>query len=407
MEYNFTFDEKDDDGSPRFHLFVAASCPLASSVAAARTLLRLEDAISMDVADGQSGAGWVFLDGATCSPWKDRGGPFWLHEAYQLADPLCTTQIQLPVLWDTVAQRIVSNDSWEMMKLMSKDASKNGLSVWNDSLGVIAKEGLFPEEMYKQVSLANEAVNGIAVMASRLQNDLLTPSETAGLEFLRNGRREDSPTVVEARKKVVATLEELDNLLGKKRFLLGDYVTGPDVYLGMFLFILDSSYWEAYELRKAEGYKGSVITGDGYANLKGYAREMYRLVQPTVQFESFRQPFRIGQAVEFTRQSYLSTTVGKEALNGDTEALNGDSIEKKELPDLHKIRAVLEKPAGYRRSDPGNQSDQSASTTLKPDRVLCEGITMPFFFRRDSWAIYRNMDLRDDDIILSSGVKMG
>ena len=36
-----------------------------------------------------------------------------------------------------------------------------------------------------------------------------------------------------------------------------------------------------------------------------------------------------------------------------------------------------------------------------------DGVPMPPFFRHDSWQVYRNMDLRDDDIILSSGVKMG
>ena len=36
----------------------------------------------MDVADGQSGAGWVLLDGTSCAPWGGRPGPFYLHEAF-------------------------------------------------------------------------------------------------------------------------------------------------------------------------------------------------------------------------------------------------------------------------------------------------------------------------------------
>ena len=57
----------------------------------------------MDVADGQSGAGWVLLHGTSCSPWEATAAsatPFYLHEVYRLSDPLCTTRITMPVLWD-------------------------------------------------------------------------------------------------------------------------------------------------------------------------------------------------------------------------------------------------------------------------------------------------------------------
>ena len=32
---------------------------------------------------------------------------------------------------------------------------------------------------------------------------------------------------------------------------------------------------------------------------------------------------------------------------------------------------------------------------------------MPSWYRQDSWELYRNLNMKDDDIILSSGVKMG
>ena len=86
--------------SGRYHLFVSGVCPWASGVRAARHVLGLEGVVTMDVADGQSSAGWVFLEGVTCEPWAGRAGPFYLHEAYQTADPMVTCRITVPVLWD-------------------------------------------------------------------------------------------------------------------------------------------------------------------------------------------------------------------------------------------------------------------------------------------------------------------
>jgi len=326
-------DETNSDGSPRYHLFVSASCPLASSVCAARALLGLENVVSIDIADGQSGAGWVFLNGASCSPWKESGdGPFWLYEVYQLADPLCTTSISVPILWDTATQQIVSNDSWEIMKLMSDDAGKTDLFVCNDALGVIAKEGLFPEEM----------TNDIEKMFLHLQNNLINPTENAGMEYLRNGNVE-TPLVFEARKKVLASLEELEGLLGQKRFLLGNNVTAVDIYLATFLFVLDACYFNAYGLRTAEGYNGSVLTGDRYSNLKAYSREMYRLLKLTLKFASFRHGFRTSQAIACTRQSYSCDALSAKTL---------PSVLKEEMPNLNEIVATLEEPVGDRPSSP-------------------------------------------------------
>lgn len=40
-------------------------------------------------------------------------------------------------------------------------------------------------------------------------------------------------------------------------------------------------------------------------------------------------------------------------------------------------------------------------------KQYCQGVPMPSWYRQDSWELYRDLDLKDDDIILSSGVKMG
>jgi len=324
-------EETANDGSPRFHLFVAGSCPLASSVAGARLILGLEHSISMDVSDGQSGAGWVFLNGATCSPWKDREGPFWLYEAYQLADPLCTASVSVPLLWDTKTHKIVSNDCWEISKLISDASSDLGFcSCPKNVLHVISKQDrnnsiptLFPDDLKQDIEQ----------MLKSSVEPLLDAVET-GYEYLRNGKVE-TPLVLKGRIKVFAMLDKLEELLGNRSYLL-DNLTGVDVRLAFCLLQFDACYWDLFGLRSSEKYRGPILTSDIYPNLKAYTREMYQLMKPAVYFESFRQLYRLGQAIEFTRDSY--------SCNGVTsnKILNGDNEEQ--LPDLHKIVAALEMP---------------------------------------------------------------
>ncbi|EED90277.1 glutathione s-transferase, partial [Thalassiosira pseudonana CCMP1335] len=292
------------DGSPRYHLFASASCPLSAALISARALLGLENTVSMDITDGQSGSGWVFLNGATCSPWKDCEGPFWLVEAYELAYPLCNSQILVPVLWDSVENQIVSNNSWTIMKLLSD-----------------AKGGLLPKELDEDCEK----------MHSDLTEALFQYPVITGVEYLRSGRFL-SPIIAKAQKRVFTKLGELEALLGKSQYLLGDRMTGVDIYLAIFLFQFDAVYLNAFDLGESDSFKGAILTGDIYPNLKAFARRMYSSLKPTIHFESFRQVFRIDQAITFTEQSYSWNTAEPSNCSDETTL----------LPDLSEIVAALE-----------------------------------------------------------------
>ena len=94
--------------------------PWASGVRAVRRILELEDIISMDIADGQSDLNWVFLDGTTCTSFPGRkGSPFYLWEVYSAAHNEASTRVTVPVLWDTKLRKIVSNDSWSIIKMLA------------------------------------------------------------------------------------------------------------------------------------------------------------------------------------------------------------------------------------------------------------------------------------------------
>eukprot|EP00986_Skeletonema_menzelii_P005753 scaffold2133_cov144-Skeletonema_menzelii.AAC.1 len=379
FKYNkpqLSFGVCNSDGSPRYHLFVSESCPLASSVSAARTLLGLENMISMDVADGESGAGLVFLNGCSCAPWKDSGEPFWLYSVYQLSKPTATTRITAPVLWDTVEQKIVSNDAWEILKLMSREAEQSDLISYNDALGVILKEGLFP----------GEQMEAIENMYSDLSSSIFIV-EAAGLESIAKAG-ENLGHVSDSFDSILTKLQELDDLLGKRRFLSGHNLTGIDIFFAMFLFRFDACYTPLFGISNHKAFIGSILKGDSYPNLKGYSRELYRELKSTLKIQGLRQIFRLPNAILFTRQAIHSIDANLPSAS-------------EPIPDLNQIVASLEEPAT------GRPKGTPAKTSNAAPKIVRDGMAMPFWVRDDTMKLYRDLDLRDDDIILSSGVKMG
>ena len=304
-----------------------------------------------------------------------------------MADPLCTCNITVPVLWDTVKHQIVSNDSWEILKLLSGAASKLDSGACSKNVtDLIGKTGansgptLFPEELKEEIERLH----------AQLICPLLESVEKAGIEYFRNDRVETT-AVFEARTIIVAKLKELEQILSSRRFLMGSIVTGLDVCIASCLFQFDAAYLDAYALRDC---KGQILAGESYPNLKAYSRDMYSLLKSIVHFESFRQLFRLGQAIEFTKQIYscdmASTSIDADGIMGG-------------IPDLTEIVNYIEKPPGDRPSG----SVSAPAPASRPKMRIIEGVPMPPWFRNDSFDLFRNMEVRDDDIILSSGVKMG
>ena len=139
-------------------------------------------------------------------------------------------------------------------------------------------------------------------METYLEDNLIGPVERSGMEYLRNGG-ERSLAILDSWRKACVTLDELEGRLGNTRFLARNNLTRADICLGLFVFCLDACYWELFGLRRAPGYWGSILSVGGdahYSNLRAFSREMYRLMEPTLDIVSFKHNFRHAQAVEFT-----------------------------------------------------------------------------------------------------------
>lgn len=252
----------------RYHLFVAGTCPWASGVASTRNLLQLQDVVGMDVADGQSGAGWTFQSGSTCASFADAGAPFYLTEVYQTANPVVTTRITVPILWDTQTNTIVSNDSWAIVKMLATAFAPLGK----------ARLDLYP------VALAAEQ----EALHSDLKQRLLNAVYRAGIGLLKGAKPE---FVASAKQDVYDSLDDVEGILSKQRYLLGRSFTLVDVRVAMCLLRFDCSYRDGFVCNGGKG-TGGVLLGGGYPNICNFLREVAQMEGTFILWESIRQYYR-------------------------------------------------------------------------------------------------------------------
>ena len=95
----------------RYHLFVSLACPFAHRTLIVRALKGLEDVIGVSVVDPiRDGRGWAFRTGRGQTLDTSGSGFAFLSEAYEASSPHgYTGRVSVPVLWDTLTRRVVSN----------------------------------------------------------------------------------------------------------------------------------------------------------------------------------------------------------------------------------------------------------------------------------------------------------
>src|ERR1700729_134094 len=105
----------------RYHLYVSLACPWAHRTIIVRALKRLTGTIGMTVVDPvRDERGWAFGDGPGFSRDPLNGWAF-LSEAYFATDPAYRGRVTVPVLWDTVTKRIVSNSDDDIMRMLETE----------------------------------------------------------------------------------------------------------------------------------------------------------------------------------------------------------------------------------------------------------------------------------------------
>ncbi len=238
----------------RYHLYVSYACPWAHRTIIARELLGLAGVVSMSAVDPiRDDRGWAFTGGEYADPVN---GWTYLSEGYAATDPGFAGRVSVPVLWDTHAKRIVNNESADILRILEASAPAGA-------------PDLYPPEAREEI----DALNG------RIYDTLNNGVYQAGFS-------EDQAFYEETVTELFATLDFLEDLLGRRRWLAGTpEPTEADWRLFTTLVRFDSVY--------AIHFKCSVRRIVDLPNLWGYLRELHQRphVAETVRMDEIKRHY--------------------------------------------------------------------------------------------------------------------
>lgn len=237
----------------RYHLYVSLACPWAHRTLILRALKGLTDLISVDVVHPDMGDdGWSFATDYPGTTGDRLHGAAFLRDIYTRADPRASGRVTVPVLWDKASRTIVSNESSEIIRMFN--GAFDALTGNTDDY--------WPEPLRDRI----EEVNARAY--DGLNNGVY-----------RAGFATTQAAYDEAVAKVFDTLDWLDDLLARQRFLTGERVTEADWRLFPTLVRFDPVYHGHFKCNRARLVD--------YPNLWPYARALYQWpgVAATVDFD--------------------------------------------------------------------------------------------------------------------------
>jgi putative glutathione S-transferase len=228
----------------RYHLYVAHNCPWAHRTLIFRALKKLDHAISVAYAlPGVRDHGWTFEsrpDFPDCVP-DTVNGFHYLHEAYTATDPHYTGKVTVPALWDKKTKRIVNNESSDIIRML------NG-----EFRGIAGDDtDFYPPALRAEIDRINEFVYG------NINNGVY-----------RCGFARSQQAYETAFDALFAALDELEQRLGRQRYLVGNRVTEADWRLLPTLLRFDVAYFSLFKCNKKR-------IAD-YPNLSNYMRELYQ-----------------------------------------------------------------------------------------------------------------------------------
>jgi putative glutathione S-transferase len=223
----------------RYHLYVSHACPWAHRTMIVRALLGLERALPVTVVDPRMGDdGWSFAAG---DPDPLRGAAL-LREIYAAADARYTGRVTVPVLWDTRTNTIVSNESRDIIRMMSQ-----GFGALAARPGALAPKGLLSEIDATLDAIYEPINNGV----------------------YRAGFAGTQEAYAQACTELFVALDHWDAVLGGQRYLCGASLTEADVALFTTLLRFDLVYYAHF--------KCNVRRIADYPNLQGYLRDIFQV----------------------------------------------------------------------------------------------------------------------------------
>lgn len=234
--------------SGRYHLYVSLACPWAHRTLIFRQLKGLEKHIGVTIVKPiMLENGWELED--------DQYSMSYLYELYLKADKEYEGRVTVPVLWDKHTQTIVSNESADIIRM------------FNSAFNELTDNTLdyYPEVHRKQIDEINNRIY-----------------DTVNNGVYRAGFATTQAAYEEAFNDLFDSLDYIENILTKQRYLLGQFQTEADWRLFTTLIRFDAVYVGHFKCNKKR-------IAD-YPALSAYVRDLYQVngVAQTVSFEHIK-----------------------------------------------------------------------------------------------------------------------
>ena len=232
----------------RYHLYVSLACPWAHRTLIFRQLKQLQDFIDVTVVEPiMLKNGWEMNDPLY--------GQEFLYQLYLKADANYEGRVTVPVLWDTKTETIVSNESSEIIRMFN--------TAFNALTGNVTD--YYPEALQETINALNDRIY-----------------DTINNGVYRAGFATTQQAYEEAFDHLFDSLDWVEGLLTRQRYLAGDLLTEADWRLFTTLIRFDAVYFGHFKTNRQ-------LLAD-YPAISGYVRELYQVpgVAQTLSFEQIK-----------------------------------------------------------------------------------------------------------------------
>lgn len=233
----------------RYHLFVAFNCPWCHRVTLARNILGLQQSITLDIAfpgrtdetDPVAPNLWEFnperIASLTGSPLPECTLETATGHAYRLAKQIYSAEgseeQSVPILYDKKTQRIVNNESAEIVRMLNDQATALGSTVADAD-----RCNLYPSN--------NKLQQEIEALNTEIYTNINNGAYKAGFSSQQS-------IYAAAFKAYFQTLENLESILSDRRmYLTGANFTEADLRLFPTLYRHDPVYYLRMKLNAAK-----------------------------------------------------------------------------------------------------------------------------------------------------------
>lgn len=232
----------------RYHLYVSLACPWAHRTLIFRELKGLQDYIDVTTVDPiMLENGWELTDPLY--------GFDYTYQLYLKANPNYEGRVTVPILWDKQTETIVSNESSEIIRMFN--------TAFNHLTG--NQVDYYPNALRSKIDEVN----------SRVYNTINNGVYLSGFATTQQAYEKAFNALFES-------LDWVEDILSKQRYLAGDTLTEADWRLFTTLIRFDAVYFGHFKTNRQQ-------VAD-YPAMSHYLRELYQVqgIADTVNFEHIK-----------------------------------------------------------------------------------------------------------------------